>query len=470
MDLYKSLELHTGRMDKGEGMFIRRTAQLRLLEEQYTEAGNNLVVLYGRKGMGKTTLLSQFLEGKPSIYYYEGSDCAEKLQLFLAHRQESLPDNADQIPSFSSLFSEMSGLQEGKRIIALDEFQYIIKNDPDFIDSLQLLGNREQPVMFILSSSSIRFVENDMIGILGDRASDITASMKLKEFSFVDLVNLFPKSSVETCIYINAVLGGIPEYLSEWRQEQTVSENIINLILSKNGRLFAAPQQFLKLELREPAVYNTILYYLSQGNRKLNQLHQKTGYSRAKISVYLKNLIELDLVEKLVPLSEEGKENAQKGLYRIRDNFMNFWYRFVFPNISELMLQREEEVYRGKIAPCLNDYMGEYFADVCTEFLKLMNLHDRLPEKILWWDRWYGKNGTIDILAQSESGKTLAGKCLWQDRKAEYQDYEALVSLIQEAEKSPDYCYLFSRDGFTEEFTKRVKESKNIILIGLEDL
>ncbi|MGB4661765.1 MAG: ATP-binding protein, partial [Mobilitalea sp.] len=357
-----------------------------------------------------------------------------------------------------------------KAIIILDEFQYIIRNSPEFTETLRVLSRAKRPIMFVLSSSSIRWAENDMVSDLGALAASITAYMKLKEFTFVDFVNRFPKASVETCININAILGGVPEYLDCWMEDHSVQENIEKIILDKNSRLFAETQHFLRLELREPAVYNTILYALAKGNRKLNDLHARTGFSRAKISVYLKNLIQLDVVEKLVPLNEDGKENVQKGLYRIKDNFLSFWYRFVFDNTSQLMLGRASQVYEEKVAPCLEEYMSEYFADVCTEYLKLMNQYDRLPEKILWWDRWYGKNGTIDINAQGDKDKKLIGKCLWEERRMEVKDYDTLLSLAGEAKISPDFTYFFSKKGFSQELIGLANHNKSIVLVGLEDL
>lgn len=448
-------------------MFVGRTAEIKLLEKQYAEAASNLVILYGRKGIGKTTLLSEFLKEKPSVIYYEGMECAGKLQL---HYMNQRIFGDDRALSYTALFSEFINMQQGKTIIALDEFHHILRNSPEFVEVFRLLSNQEEQVMFVLLSSSVRFVENEMIESLGAMASYITAYSKLKEFTFVDLVTRFPKSSVETCININAILGGIPEYLEEWDEKESTPNNIIHRLLNKNSRLFSGPLQFLKLELRETAVYSTILSAMAEGNLKLNDLYAKTGYSRAKILVYLKNLSELDIIEKLVPLSEEGRENVQKGLYRIKDNFFHFWYRFLFPNLSDLMLEKPQFVFENKIAPFLSKYMGEYFADVCTEFLKLMNQHRKLPEKFLWWDRWYGKNGTIDILSRSASGKYLVAKCLWEDRRADIQDYEALVSLAEDAEKTPDFCYLFSKEGFQEELYSKADSDKNLILVGLDDL
>ena len=451
-------------------MLVKRAAELKLLEEQFVASGSNLVILYGRKGMGKTTLLKEFLQGKHNAYYYEGMECEEQLQLLLL--SERLQRNGVSKPEldYSNIFTELSGKGPEKLILVLDEFHYIIKNGDGTLNALQLMKQSRRSVMIVLCSSSIRWVENEMLECLGSYAPYITAYMKLKDFTFVDFVNRFPKSSVETCIYINSILGGVPQYLDEWREEISVQDNIKNILLNKNSGLIDAPQQFLKLELREPAVYNTILYYLAQGNRKLNDLHARTGFSRAKISVYLKNLIQLDIVEKLVPLEEEGRENAQKGLYHIRDNFLNFWFRFVFPNLSELMLGESALVYDHKIAPFLNEYLGEYFADVCTEFLKLMHLQNRLPTRFLWWDRWYGKNGTLDILAKGENQKSLIGKCLWSEEEAGSKDYLDLLALAEEAGVKPDYCYMFSKKGFSDELRNMTEDRDDIWLIGLADL
>ncbi len=457
--------------DRGGRMFVKRAAELKLLEEQYASSGNNLVILYGRKGMGKTSLITEFISEKTVAYYYEGMECEDQLQFLLLSQRLKSEEQMTSPSDYHQLFWELP-VTEGKKktILVLDEFHYIIKNGTGILEVLRLLNDKEHPVMIVLCSSSIRWVENEMLNNLSDYAAYITAYMKLKEYTFVDFVNRFPKSSVETCIYINSVLGGIPEYLDLWQEDLSVKENIKTVLLTKNSGLIHAPLQLLKQELRDPAVYNTILYYLAQGNRKLNDLHARTGFSRAKISVYLKNLIQLDIVEKLVPLEDKGRENAQKGLYRIKDNFLSFWYRFVFPNLSELMLDKVNDVFEQKIAPYLNAYMGEYFADVCAEVLKLMNLHRRLPVVFLWWDRWYGKNGTIDILSQSEDKKTLIGQCLWEEDTTGIQDYQRLLILAEEARVNPDYCYLFSKKGFSDELRSMAEGREDIHLIGLEDL
>lgn len=450
-------------------MFVKRTVEMNLLTKQYENPGTALVILYGRKGIGKTTLLKEFILDKPA-FYYGCVECAERMQLnrmVSKWQAEGLPSGnyKDYIGPIAALAAESQ-----KTVIILDEFHLLLREGSGLLEAVQQLDQLPGSVMLILCSSSIRFVENEMVGWMGSTVARINSYLKLKEFTFIELVNRFSKSTVETCIHINGILGGVPDYLEEWKEDRTLKENIIAAVLDKNSRLYPEPLHYLKMELREPAVYSTLLASLAEGNRKLNDLYNSTGYSRAKILVYLKHLTAMDIVEKLVPTEEEGRENAKKGLYRIKDHYFYFWYRFVFPHISLLELGLKEQVYEAYISPGLNQYMEEYFADVCMEYLKLMNQHRRLKEDYQWWDRWYGKNGTIDIIAKGKADNTLTGKCIWEDRLVGPEDFEFLCGLFREAGLKPELYYLFSRNGFTTELTEQAKGREELVLVGLDEL
>ncbi len=450
-------------------MFIKRSTELKQLKMQYENPASSLVILYGRRGIGKTTLLKEFMTDKPA-YYYACTDCAQPMQLSrMITDWQTVGIPAGSYVDYHSLFEALAE-PDRKIVIVLDEFHLLVKEGSEFLDAVSRLPKLPGPVMLILCSSSIRFVENEMIGWMGAAASQISSYLKLKEFTFVDFINRFPKSNVETCIHIKGILGGIPDYLEEWKEGRSVKENIITAILDKNSRLYQEPQHYLKQELRETWVYNTLLASLAEGNNKLNELHNHTGYSRAKILVYLKHLIAMDIVEKLVSLEEDGRENAKKGLYRIKDNFLHFWYRFVFPYLTELEQGLKEKVYATYVSPGLDEYMEEYFSDVCMEYLKLMNQHDRLKAKYQWWDRWFGKKGTIDIIAKSNQGATLAGICIWKDRPAGTEDYEDLTTLAGEAGLKPELYYLFSKHGFSDELAGLARDREELILVGLEEL
>ena len=152
--------------------------------------------------------------------------------------------------------------------------------------------------MIILTSSSIGWVENNMISHIGVNALEINAFTKLKSLEFIEVVRMFPKYTVEQTVEVYAITGGIPGYLAQWDKDRTVIDNIAENYLADSSMMKYEGHSFVKEELRETSVYSTILGAIAQGMYKLNELHNYTGFGRDKISVYIKNLIELEIVEK----------------------------------------------------------------------------------------------------------------------------------------------------------------------------
>ncbi|HOO29104.1 MAG TPA: DUF234 domain-containing protein, partial [Lachnospiraceae bacterium] len=218
-------------------------------------------------------------------------------------------------------------------------------------------------------------------------------------------------------------------------------------------------------ELREPSVYNTILLTLASGKQKLNELYKHTGFNRAKISVYLKNLIELELVEKVDSYDTAGKENTQKGLYRISNQFVHFWYRYVFPDLSMLQIMSPKKYFDKYIEPSFKSYTSECFTKVCKEYLCLMNKMNQLHFKFVKMGSWVGKVGTIDIVAQDEDGRTLIGCCNWEKSLMTYEDYEWLLFCAEQAKLKADDIYLFTAGGFDEQLKLEANVKKNMYLI-----
>ena len=204
-------------------------------------------------------------------------------------------------------------------------------------------------------------------------------------------------------------------------RSQGVRENICAHILSPQGFLYGKAEETIRSQLRELSVYNTILETLASGKHKLNDIYQATGFSRAKISVYLKNLMEFDVVEKVYSFETGGWQNAQKGLYQIKDTFINFWFKFVYPYLSDLHWMGAEEFYARHIAGGLEEYLKRYFVNVCMEYLELQELIGKLPLKIHKMGTWIGKKGQIDIIAQNSVRENIICLCNWsepQDRKS----------------------------------------------------
>lgn len=455
-------------------MVLGRKAEIQYLENYYARSENELVVLYGQKNVGKTTLIQQFGKDK-ECFYYLARPCSEKEQIYLLCNElkEDVPKNTVVEESYAGIISAMLSVKTEKRVIVIDEFQHIVKNSMSFMDELvKAVHNKwnNQPVMFILCSSSVYWIENAMVEKMGEAAYEISGLLKINELKFLDLVRKFKGHELFGCVETYAVLGGFPGFWEHFEDSKTVSENICVHILKKGSYFYEEGLRLLPEELREPSVYNTILLALASGRQKLNELYKHTGFNRAKISVYLKNLIELELVEKIDSYDTAGKENAQKGIYHISNRFVHFWYRYVFTHLSKLDSMSPEKFYHKYIEPSFKSYTAECFTTVCTEYLILMNHMNRLNFKFVQIGSWVGKVGTIDIVAQDDDGHTLIGCCNWEKNMMTYEDFEWLLFCAEQAKLTVDDYYLFTAGSFDEKLTLEAKVKDNIYLIDSTQL
>lgn len=450
-------------------MILGRATELNYLNTCYQRGQSRLLVLYGERAVGKTALLKQFTEGK-ACCYYRARSASEKEQRFLLGRELSFPLRANkEAPSYTALFRAVD-----KDILIIDEFQYIVKNDDGFIGELiayiKEREERAQPIMVILCSSSISWIENSMVKKIGTAAYEISGFLKVKELGFEAMAEYFSGFSAEEGIEAYAVLGGVPGLWSYFDDRLTVRENICRHILTKGQPLLEMGQHIVEDKLRETGVYNTILASIAAGNQKLNDLYLHTGFSRAKISVYLKNLMELELVEKVFSCDTEGKANVQKGLYRIKNHFVDFYFTFLFPNISAFFYMTEEAFYDSFIAPFFRGYVEKYYKTVCARRMEQWNRMGMLPFQAEYFGEWAGKFGNIDIVAQSKEGETIIALCNFEKPMMRYEDYEWLLFCAEKAKLKADYVYLFSVGRFDEKLSLEARVKPNLKLITLDEM
>lgn len=468
-------------------MFVGRTKELKFLEEYFNSTENEMVVVYGRSGIGKTELLRLFSQDK-NCFYYKARDCSEQEQLaglqtelrerYYVERHENIYGE-EEVSAYHQLFDEVlttnqlttSGNGSDRLVVILEEFQLCVRHSDSFLPALvHLLTQEERPVMLIVSCSSVNWVENDMVSALAEASTYISALLKVKEFSYLELSARFPDYSREECMIVYGILGGIPQYLNYWNPKRSVKENIIHCILHKDSRLFQEAQRYLKSELRELSQYNTILAELAKGKHKLNELYEATGFSRAKISVYLKNLNQLEVTEKAFSLDQYRKENTKKGLYQIQDHYIHFWYQFVFPNQSDLEQHREEWVYEYKVKPCLEEYLYPYYSQMVVQYMGMLNEYKKLPFSVSIHGKWFGKEGTIDYIGTDEQNHLIVAKCKWSSQPMSVRDYENFLFLVMQVGMNAQYYYLFSKAGFTEELQRKVEDQDHVKLLNLDDM
>ncbi len=440
-------------------MFIGRDLEKKQLEANYRKNENDIVILYGREGVGKTSLVREFIKGKYCIYY-QAREYSEKEQNLHFDRKKD---------EMSKFLLKPSG---DKAVFVIDEFDLMLKGYKTFFqDFLAYLGTLPiGQVMVLLVSSSVQWVENKMADEAPELISEVSALIKLREFSFMEMVDRFPNSTTQECISIYGILGGVPEYLNLWNPKETARKNIIRLFLEKGAPFRKEPARFLKTVLRELPYYNTILSVLAEDVPKLNYLYNRTGFSRAKISVYIKNLIQLDVATKIFSFEPDKSDAVQKGLYGITDSSLKFYFKLIYPNLSDLEILTPEEFYNKHIKDEINGIMERAYIKVCREFMDLMSKYGKLPAKFGNFGSLYGKTGFIPLVARSEDGKIVVGSCKWSQKPMTMKDFEELLDNTSQLGREADFYYLFSKEGFTTDLAAMAQNMDNIVCIDLDDL
>ena len=451
---------------------MTRTNELKKLDSIYQSTGSSFVLMYGRLGSSKETLLGDFTTGK-TYFYYRSRQCSEEKQLKYLNEQLSTAFNVEgEANSYDDCFKKLSSKDGSKLVVIIDEAQYSIKKGGSLFESLVSLKNgyNSGKIMIIVVSSSIVWAQNTLPEIIGSTKSVITDTIKLENLSFLDVVRSFPSYSVAQCVSTYGIIGGVSEYVERWNGRRTIKQNVCENILSPNGFLYSAAEGYISSELRELSCYNTILGSIAAGNEKLNDLYEDTGYSRAKISVYIKNLAAFDVVDKVVSFETGGWDNTKKGIYRISEPYINFWFTFVYPHLSELISYTPEKFFDTFIAPKLDDYLQLYFVDVCREYLHLLNMVGQLPIKLTKIGTWLGKEGTIDVIGQSYNRENVVGICNWTDRSMSYETYEKLLESMKLARINANTIFLFSATRFDSKLIQLSKENKSVVLVDMTEL
>ncbi len=456
-------------------MLVGREKELQYLNTVYSASGSRMIVVYGQKNVGKTTLLRDFIADKQAFIYTATPASTRQQQYLLADAAGGKQVFSAAYPDFDDIFMQLQSdsTPQKKKVYVFDEWEHMIKNDMTFMNALIRLlhyAYSENDVMIILCSSSIGFIENGLVAKIGKSALDISGFLKVKELKFADIIRRFPNYSMSDCVKLYAVLGGLPGLWDYFDPKAGIETNICQNILRKGAFLQEEGARIVKEELRETSVYYTILSALAEGREKLNDLYTHTGFSRAKISVYLKNLMELEIVEKVFSVETPGKESQKKGVYRISCPYVHFWFKYIYRNYSDCLSMEPKEFYNKYIKKDLLYYCEEYFSEICREYMMLSAAKGALlfaPEKSGLFD---GKTGKIDYVGQDKDGRRIVAFCYYSKPMVTYEDYQNNLAVLSQAKMKAEQIYLFANGRFDEKLTLESKVKGNIILLGMDDL
>ena len=317
--------------------FIGRRKELEVLEQEYQRPGG-FVVLYGRRRVGKTTLIKEFIKGKTAIYFLATEEVESQSMKRLAgviSRATGNPTlNRVAFSDWLDLFQEVTRYRpEEKKVLVLDEFPYLVKTNPAFPSILQNAWDeflKDSNVMLILCGSLIGMMRKHALSYDSPLYGRRTAQIRLSALTFTDIHAAQPQP-FERAVAQYAVTGGVPKYLEFFPPDGDLLTQIRHVILSKNGFLYEEPNFLLKDEVQSATNYFSIIRVIADGNHKLGRLAGALGLESSALTPYLSTLIELGFLVKDTPITEKNPEKSRKGLYFIADNFVRFRFRYVYP-------------------------------------------------------------------------------------------------------------------------------------------
>ena len=454
-------------------MFVGRHQELEQLNQAYQENDFQFTVIYGRRRIGKTSLINEFLKDKKAIYYVALEENAEdNLKRF--SDAISIFKNTDQggkekFANFEECFKEITRLAKKQRVILIiDEFPYLAKAYPTISSMLQSYIDhefKETNLFLILCGSSMSFMERQVLGYQSPLYGRRTLALKLEPFKLSEAHEMLPKLSKEDAFIINTVCGGVPQYLSYMSDSMSVADNIKKNFLSKSGRLFDEPNNLLQQELRDPTNYNSIINAIASGASKHGKIAQSAHLQTGPLTTYLNNLIDLGIVEKKLPVTEQKKSRSKNIVYHICDGMFRFWYTFVGKQ-TDLIERGLTDLAWVKVQKGLSDFMGPEFEKYSQDFMWSQDMNEKIvPNPFIHLGNWWGTDKRthqqveLDVLGFSDDERDgYFGECKWKNEPISRSVLEKLITNSEIFKYPLKHYYLFSKSGFTDSCQELAKK------------
>ena len=456
--------------------FINREKEIELLQSEYNRNTSSFVVIFGRRRTGKTTLINQFLKDKKSLYFFADTQNEKgQIRRFQDQLADVFVDNLLKevtIESWDLIFDHLSEKldTEERFVLAIDEFQSLVNSNKHFSSIFQRIFDtklKNKNIMIILCGSLISMMYSETLAYNSPLYGRRTAQIKLQEIEF-SYYNEFYKglSNIELIEHFS-VTGGIPKYIELFNQNKNLYKSIKTEILNKNKFLYLEPRFLLHEEVNDVSTYFSILSVIAAGNHKLNNITSRLGVQASSITSFLKKLIDLDIIDKQVPITETNPSKSKKGLYFIKDNFLRFWFCFVFPYQSYLEISNTDYV-EDKIKSELKYLVANVFESLSRQFM----FKFKFPFVIEKCGRWWDKNNEIDIVGIGDDN-IIFGECKWSGKHVGMSVLNELQAKSKnvkwKAKNRNEYFILFSKSGFSNELIQYEKKTDNVFIIDVDN-
>ena len=463
-------------------MFIGRKYELSVLEETYNKPGFQMTVVYGRRRVGKSRLITEFIKGKKASYYVASKTSIEdNVKKWSSQVVKDLAPNMAglSIDNLEGFFRFVGNLAEKEKIVlALDEIPYIAESDESFLSRFQVAVDTifaTKNIHLIICGSAISFMEKEILSEKSPLFGRQTNQIFLRPFNYLESAEFVPHYSAEDKAVVYGVTGGVAKYLTLFDDNRSLDDSLISNFFTTSGYLFEEPINLLTQEFRTINTYNTVIEMCAGGANRVNEIANKAHITTATLSYVLKSLNTVGIISKVTPMTE--KENRKRSVYEVTDSMYRFWYSFIPNARAAIEMHRGDVYYNNYVKNKIHSFMGKVFEDMCRHYTLLQGLDGNLNCLVTnvgsWWGPGHDRMPTdIDVVGIDDANnKAVLGECKFKNEVIDKEVYEALMDrrgLIDKRYEEVEYM-LFSLSGFSK-WVKENADPDRVRMVTLEDL
>ncbi|MDF7665615.1 ATP-binding protein [Bifidobacterium sp. ESL0745] len=474
-------------------MFVGREHELETMQRLYESNKFEMIVVYGRRRVGKTALIDQFTSDKRTLYFTATQQSTQLNLTEFTRTACRFFDEPESTPTFASWRAAFDFIlrrtqrekAEGAKpyVFVFDEFPYAAQAEPGLPSTLQIAidhGFKSTGVTMILSGSNEGFMESRVLGGKSPLYGRRTAQIKLKPFDYYDAGKFLPDTPNEERVEYYAAFGGTPYYLAAIDPSASFSDNVKRLMFDQLGLIYDEPMMLLREEMREPALYNSVLQAIANGNSTPKRIAEHAGMEVSSASQYLRTLVDLGLVERKIPFGD-NPQKSRKGMYVIADPFFAYWFRFVGPNVDAI--ERgigAQAAENNALGEAFFTYVGQQFENICLQWAVRRDGTDDLPFFATQFGKWWGNDPVakeqtdIDMVAANPtSGQILLGECKWRnsfDESDAIAKLQARTGLVPGFPAEKTQYILFGKREVDKATRKRFEGNGTMRFVSTDDL
>lgn len=425
-----------------------------MLENLLKEKGFEFVAILEKYEEDRTEEISSVLENKNATYFF-ATDVEEKINI----KNFCKKFNVETLDEVKKVVLEST--KRGKKLIVIRNIEKMLsKNCKEFLNFVEEL--KSENVMFVMLSkytAAIKELLNE------DLANVVTKTIDNETSSIYDILQGKNVKPIDLFTYYS-IFGSNKRYLKYIDVNRTLKENLINLILKNDSLFIGETESILKTELRTLQVYNMILLVISKGAKTLSDISESLKLPTSICNKYTTVLVNLGILTKVKPVYDN---DTRKSEYRISNKLMDFYYYFVFENMDEISLGREEVLFDEKISVHIDEYLSSKYSLICSEYILKQMMEEKSQITIAENGKWWDREDKIDVII-GDGLKANFANCYWNDSIIGIDEFKKLEKASKKIDVADRKYYIFAKKGFSDELKKIARKRDDLELVDFNTI